>query len=1708
MFGSRRHRPPNPPLTAATANPNAATAAAAVFKRHESNPSLPAAAAAAALRARPTTPTRVADVQTKRTVRRSASVASTGTASEQARDQSGLRRRGSNGSMTERTFRTPSPNRPGTSASGQQRNQFASEDMPPVPALPQNLDATSRQTGRGAQQDVQHRKANSLSLVGSPVRLASQKLASGETPTWFGAAKLGDLGSVRRTDPAMASPPSSPLQSVAGQEDPPDGARPGSQASSINFSYPTRARCSSAASALPPIDSSSAPQTSTKTSQTRPSTADHHPTTRAKQYTRGHVAVPPTRRQSTSSSSDQALVYDPNSRRMVRQADLRSIEQVQQAVLDASQPLAGPKRKKRTPQRAGSHLAAGTMSRPRSEAPSIGPLAKAQPPNPVQNQPHPIQPIVLMSPAPPHETRLDVEESATKAIMASPGKEAKELGQHSAQATVDPPRTNHLTDRTPTSTASDAAQFVVRRQPSVIREGPEPEDAQGEKKIQAAVSDDAVDSAVARRKLQPGVPPDTRTPATPPQNITLPSNPSSEDPTPATVDQRPEMGPVDISEYWKLNPSAAEHGRAAHISRERTHSSSPARQAHFGPVLDSLTVKHSPPPRSISPRKSAMKRISPSCSASPSGDTSEASGSVTQEAPVARKKSVRVSFEDNGDGAVEESASTKRNGSPSADSPLHSNRHSWLPNLGRNRELSSFDEDAVMKPRPALPSFGSVRDRKPRENSPSELERPLVRPRGETKQASPSSLLPSPPLGSSNDHAVGTVLLNEHGSLKEMAMGLEDASGLKEPLPPIVTTVEGSGYFSDGSDSSSMLSSEFEPTQPSSPTPVMEPRPEPVVVPQTVLPKEPVNSSVTNPRIETVPPEVAVEHDTPSEPHIPQISVSQPTPIVAEDKASEQYFTDVPGAFPDDESDQSTASEAKGFETTIAKPIEVTEATPDNDLRHQPAAQPAQPTTAESSSNSDSDIYSDAYEDLSEFEGDGFQSLNAVVESPVQQSPRPAVQSVPPSQEISGHTTSEETPRLQTEISSATTAVEPQPVELTRDDWEQAKAYWRSLTAEKRAQLEKETKEEAGIEGDKDEAQPQVKPKKKKTVERRNSERKALVAHLAQQTATPQEQDRVVHPDRSYMIKPGEKWTGEEELTISPMRKTMRSEPQQQVPVAPIAGSRLRKSMRANGPRLGNGHVPQAAETRLASKRPGPTPVAVTPTKAGLQRSAMQVEERAGPAPRRRGSAGSESSFKRARPTKTQGLSFRHSMRSASPPRTRGENHSSKRFSLRTLSPAGSVSPSRAQMRTTLRDSSAGKKAPTGIRMPSFSLSYGGGKKSGSKASSNKARGSRFSTRLADSSDEEGDKGVESGFQSRFEDSSDDEPVMPIPVSLPKSASAPSASTGMPAHYLTKASSVASTALPEELEESEASQDHPNHNGPTPQTQPLPSPINSTLRRTRSGKGQLPPSQTAPSLSHPQPATAADNITTGTEGRPSRRHSFLSVLRHRKKNSSGGAGAGAVGKIGRAEVSESAARRDTRLERSVGQLERIRSRGGGEGEENEEDDEEVLPSPQSPQSPQSPGRSPRLQKRGSNSSHHRASSSPSFPVTTTTTPPTATAPDINNMLMSVAEEDGDGNGHSEFNPAAALTRRTTASGNLGTRTLGRRSSSGDGGGGFLHRRMSAVSGMPSTGGGGGIGGDVGSVDGGSVAEGSLAGASSTTRRKRFGALRKMFGLNE
>ncbi len=70
------------------------------------------------------------------------------------------------------------------------------------------------------------------------IRSASQRLGKDGTGSWFGAAHVGEPGNVRRTDPAMASPPSSPPQ-------PPQRRRasPGRAAEPRLLTFPIRLGC-------------------------------------------------------------------------------------------------------------------------------------------------------------------------------------------------------------------------------------------------------------------------------------------------------------------------------------------------------------------------------------------------------------------------------------------------------------------------------------------------------------------------------------------------------------------------------------------------------------------------------------------------------------------------------------------------------------------------------------------------------------------------------------------------------------------------------------------------------------------------------------------------------------------------------------------------------------------------------------------------------------------------------------------------------------------------------------------------------------------------------------------------------------------------------------------------------------------------------------------------------------------------------------------------------------------------------------------------------------------------------------------------------------------------------------------------------------------------------------------------------------------------
>jgi len=1064
-----------------------------------------------------------------------------------------------------------------------------------------------------------------------------------------------------------------------------------------------------------------------------------------------------------------------------------------------------------------------------------------------------------------------------------------------------------------------------------------------------------------------------------------------------------------------------------------------------------------------------------------------------------------VSFDDNNTVVVGESAPTAETDSPVLASPQNTNTsRPWYSSIGRNKKRESGtslddDDDIVMKPRPALPSFGSIRDRKPREHTPEDgSERPLVRPLAETKYS--PHVLASPPslqsdskpagqdntrhvMGQSSDHAIGAILSVSQDDAKRNA----DTSRFRDPLPPVVTTVEGSGYASDSVSSSDLDES---------------------IASQSLLEEHDAEQEThvahtgtredaqDRPRENKTDPESESKSEASNEKatkshevEIPTISVSQPSPAQPEKRDERVYFLDIPGGFPDDESDQSAGSRrstdvapASTSNLKSGAASSITGQKLDNITASQTPGT-AHATSGEAvdlpSTESDTSIYSDAYEDLSEAEGDGFQSLNAMLEAPVvdrggirnRQATKPTHQEIADPEKTP---TRNSPPKLESEFSVATTVVGggtqspgspgspgETALDVAQDEWERAKAYWRSLTAEKRAQLEREAREDAGIDADLDEgtgrpATPAKKPKKK-SVERRHEERKVLVAHMAQQMMMAEQEKRgqrqqkvaVESAERGgYMIKPGTKWEddniSENSTILAPQQKllmkTLRgtSVPQQQE-----AAPRLRKSMRSgtkSSDALRPSPAPISASTGSKAERRMPMPFTTTGLTAASgapgatinasgsdhRRSAIVASPSATQLPaspiRRRNSTSSESSFKRAR-AGSGGGGFRMSMRQQQAPSPTPPDKPHKRFSLRALSPSGSSgglpfgrhteSPPPASkgsvagethMRRTLRGSTSSAaqervSSPTGhgMRMPTFGLH------SHKESSGSNKRGSgKFSSRFADSSDEDDVGGRKGGFRSRFDDSSDDEDVgtkistgvgiKSLAASAAGAAANASsgASTLPPQRSVRNKSSIASTALPEELEESEESlnrgsaeandikratpepanctitSSRPEQQQPQTEirtssiagaggvkadgTTPRLTTSSTGLRRTRSGRGEIVTSQTLPSnlgtftmvsSSHPE----------RRDSTASRRSSILSVLKRRKKEPT----ASSTSKISRPEVSESAARRDTKLERSASQLRGIRNID----EQEEEEGGGPVPVPASPRS----ATSSKLQKR-------------------------------------------------------------------------------------------------------------------------------------------------
>ncbi|KAK1976785.1 hypothetical protein LZ30DRAFT_692624 [Colletotrichum cereale] len=1495
MFGgSRRHRQASQPLTAATANPNAATAAASAFARRASSSSLSSAAAAAALRSRPTTPINVAQVQTKRTQKRSASVSSHG--SQDTRR--GLQRSPSQSSMTERTFRSPSPH----------RTPMTPVDAPPVPAIPDDMRSITSQSSS-------HKRATSLQM--QPFRVASQKSKEG-TGSWFGAAVEGNLANVRKSDHPMR---------VASPESRPGAVSP---TSSVNFSYPRMPGISPPAS----------------------------PTFETMSMTVSQRLASPRRTESVTSqattTSEQSLVYDPNSRRMVPMVDALVREH---GVRDAAEKPVKKKKQQQGLTRSGSHLAKGTVGRVQGTAVPSAEIG----PTPAPRQ----QPQVRASADLPKQETLQkqaqIKDPAQQTPEPAPAVVQESTGATSATSrphtndNIDPshpqPAGRHVveqpavcdvrkSDGTSISQHSEPRQGapVLGRKPSTVHEESEDELASSDDKAEP------IQQSVVRRRVADVI-------DVVPGRSSAPKQPSLS--SESTVVE----APTNVSSQRQPSPSRLK--QPGSVRNARAQSASPVRSARFALGADRLVIRHEPPPRSVSPRKSAMKHsASPSRGASPSDDGSEASdpsrfGSelTAVEAPMPRKKSVRVSFDDENTKVVGQSAPKPEFDSPVPPSPQQAKRH-WYNHLARNRKKDTvaLDDDEVMKPRPALPLFGSVREKKPRD---SDEERPLVRPVESPTPSGPSTPERHPdrsvPTGQSIDHNVGMVLSQE-----QTARNAANISRFREPLPPVVTSLEGSGYYSPSSTNNSDVEDGDEIFQDSEVVQEPEHTMPPAQVKEEIVAAQPeLADNDSAPPFLTAPVLGDGKSQYPREENVPSISVIQPTPISKETGANGsaslpgQGYFDVPGGFPEDGSeDNVTRTLAQPGLTAVTKdqPAQATVSNGGADSSFKSAHHLV--PVAESESEGES-IYSDAYEDLSDVDGDGFMSLDAVIASPIhdklshriyQKALAKASQQTP---EDSRVTTSENVTDF-SRVSGSSQWPDDQP----EDEWEKAKLYWRGLTSEKRKQLEQEALEEAGAEGDLEEVIQPVKVKRKKSVRKSDQ--------ATQQQAS-------VNPERVYQVQPGTRAIHDEDEEDPPatLRKTLRDRQGQQTgstngrlqktmragqaQASPASGTgmrkilrsdvsspqtvqssqatamgSMRKSMRQNGssPQAGLAIAPQPrmnpTNNNQSVSHPGPSSGPDARSKhipVDNSMSSVEMAKAMQATLRRRASDSSESSFRRARP-KQEAFGFRKSMRTnaEADPSAAGRN---SRFSLRSMSPPASpISPpvsmgNRTTMRGTLRsDSSDG--STRRMRLPTF----------GKSSSSKKAAGKPGKSRFGDSSDE--DNVGQSGFRSRFAESSDEDEVSaPVPVThkMPKSMRA---SSSAPAAAM-KAPPLRKDEAAEESPDLPDSSDEEAVRPPVPQ-KPLsprrtsgasgrlvkPQSDGQGLHRSGSGRGALAESTT--------PAMGTQVMSR--PGTHQRRGSFLSVLLRKKENEGS--------KISRPAAGESGARMDTKLERSPSEISTLR----------------------------------------------------------------------------------------------------------------------------------------------------------------------------------------
>ncbi|KAL1893434.1 hypothetical protein Cpir12675_004133 [Ceratocystis pirilliformis] len=1002
-----------------------------------------------------------------------------------------------------------------------------------------------------------------------------------------------------------------------------------------------------------------------------------------------------------------------------------------------------------------------------------------------------------------------------------------------------------------------------------------------------------------------------------------------------------------------------------------------------------MPARHLPPSRSLSPRKSALKASRP-----------QSASNVMSSKP--RSMSEDVNFESAGKKVSFDQATVMHPddffyASDGGGAPQKKGLR-WLSSLGRSRRKekttttgSEFDiqnentgstshskptdstpalqeltaEDShdltSMGPLPPLPSFKSIRGKQPDvfAQDSSRLSGPQSTLLPNTTPYEPRQL---PTIRSGTELNKDYMEADSHYGLDQI-LSDENTNAIKdqdnksrfcEPLPPIVTSVDGTGYggtpspISDDSEdafgSVSGLGSVDDYHHPVSPIDEVPP----------VAPDPPC-SQATTPQSSQY-----FAQSTSDFLHYPQDMVgAYDQSISGSDR--DMFPGDLPHAL------DGSGSQADVDDMSYVKPRQQLAAASSRLVRFAEDL-PTRPAEEQSNSDSDSEgssVYTDAYED---FDGDGFQSLNAVIttnlitqSSPtelsssttgVQGSKLSTVsetllegtgsilgieQSTPTLSSVASPRSSDETPSQspmsKSTVSPQTSIIYNSAVSrniMAQDnnemDWEKAKAYWKSLSPEKRRQLESEAQDNHASTTQQTSSQAPMSPQSLFSFQGSTNDELGHVyeanaqaqvvstisaqAHIVSTLGAQTQRTSQVVPDGDVLaLKTNEPMAQAD----SPEQEAVRTE------------RKIKKSLRGHGSENDNDSVVSSVRRSNLQKKLRPFSYSASSTQPTLaasrdtQRHASldippvisQDSSSSGHTLQRQDS---ESSFRRSK-SKADGIfgSFRNSTMRDSPMASTERIEPAKhgKFRLRSFSPAGfrrgssppAIGPpaSESTFRKSMRDPiSSGRKSifAKTIKAP------------GSRGSA------RPSSRFDQSSDEESGFGV-SAFQSRYADSSDDEtPSRPMTEDLTASHSESFPPINQSLLELARKSLAASNQI--------------QTNNP-----------NDLLHTLTAVPGNESASKFQSSMTDSDlKAAIAPKSKKSRDGK-----GIMGALRRRKDTPK---------KIQRAPPSESAARRDTPLERSASEISALRTdRTAPKGTYATELGEDIEPTPSSATFPSS-----------------------------------------------------------------------------------------------------------------------------------------------------------